>query len=138
MIGVIVLRQKWSRRQVKTRLANMPPCLIGIEACVRAHHLSRKLKPQPWADLSKVLDLAKRKNAVIKVSGACTPSREPYPFPDIWGSLARVFDAWGFERDNGGDRARLCRLAEMGPGKTRPLVWKRLPKRQNLTTVEKT
>ena len=27
---------------------------------------------QPWADLPKVLDLAKRKNAVIKVSGACT------------------------------------------------------------------
>jgi L-fuconolactonase len=54
--------------------------------------------PQPWADLPKVLDLAKRKNAVIKVSGACTLSREPYPFPDIWDPLARVFDAWGFER----------------------------------------
>src|SRR6266853_3529668 len=38
--------------------------------------------PQPWADLPKVLDLAKRKNAVIKVSGACTLSREPYPFAD--------------------------------------------------------
>ena len=46
--------------------------------------------PQPWADLPKVLDLAKRKNAVIKVSGACTLSREPYPFPDIWDPLARV------------------------------------------------
>jgi predicted TIM-barrel fold metal-dependent hydrolase len=40
--------------------------------------------PQPWADLPKVLDLAQRRNAVIKVSGACTLSREPYPFPDIW------------------------------------------------------
>jgi predicted TIM-barrel fold metal-dependent hydrolase len=38
--------------------------------------------PQPWADLPKVLELAKRPNAVIKVSGACTLSR----------------DAWGFER----------------------------------------
>src|SRR5260370_592473 len=54
--------------------------------------------PQPWADLPKVLDLAKRENAVIKVSGACTLSREPYPFADIWNPLARVFDAWGFER----------------------------------------
>jgi transposase len=26
------------------RLANMPPCLIGMEACVGAHHLSRKLQ----------------------------------------------------------------------------------------------
>jgi transposase len=40
----IVLRQKWSRGQVETRFANMPPCLIGMEACVGAHHLSRKLK----------------------------------------------------------------------------------------------
>src|SRR5215468_8156694 len=42
--GAMVLRQKWSRGQVEARLANMPPCLIGMEACVGAHHLSRKLK----------------------------------------------------------------------------------------------
>lgn len=53
---------------------------------------------EPWADLPKVLQLAKRPNAVIKVSGACTLSREPYPFLDIWDPLARVFDAWGIER----------------------------------------
>jgi transposase len=29
-----VLRQKWSRGQVEARLANLPPCLIGMEACV--------------------------------------------------------------------------------------------------------
>src|SRR5437660_6335186 len=42
--GAIVLRQKWSRDQVEARLANLPPCLIGMEACVGAHHLSRKLR----------------------------------------------------------------------------------------------
>ena len=42
--GAIVLRQKWSRGQVDVRLTNMPPCLIGMEACVGAHHLSRKLR----------------------------------------------------------------------------------------------
>jgi transposase len=42
--GAIALRQKLSRRQVEARLANMPPCLIGMEACVGAHHLSRQLK----------------------------------------------------------------------------------------------
>ena len=42
--GALVLRQKWSRGQVEARLANLPPCLIGMEACVGAHHLSRKLK----------------------------------------------------------------------------------------------
>jgi hypothetical protein len=37
--GAIVLRQKWSRGQVEARFANMPPCLIGMEACVGANHL---------------------------------------------------------------------------------------------------
>jgi len=32
---------------------------------------------------------------VIKISGACTLSKEPYPYPDT-GSAASIFDAWGF------------------------------------------
>src|SRR6516162_4050502 len=44
--GAIVLRQRWSRSQVEARLANMPPCLICMEACVGAHHLSRRLQAQ--------------------------------------------------------------------------------------------
>jgi transposase len=42
--GAIVLRRKWSRGQVEALLANLPACLIGMEACVGAHHLSRKLQ----------------------------------------------------------------------------------------------
>jgi len=34
--GAMMLRQKWSRAQVERRLANLPPCLIGMEACVGA------------------------------------------------------------------------------------------------------
>ncbi len=30
--GAIMLRQKWSRGQVETRLANLPLCLIGMVA----------------------------------------------------------------------------------------------------------
>ncbi len=58
-------------------------------------------KPAPadaWKDLPKVLDLARRPNVSLKVSGACTMSREAFPYNDIWDPLARVFDAWGFER----------------------------------------
>jgi transposase len=40
--GAIVLRQKWSRPQLADRLANLPPCLIGMEACVGGHHLARQ------------------------------------------------------------------------------------------------
>ena len=42
--------------------------------------------PQPWADLPKVLELAKRPNAVIKVSGACTLSRQAVSLPRHLGS----------------------------------------------------
>ncbi len=54
--------------------------------------------PDAWADLPKVVELARRRNAVIKITGACTLSHQPYPFPDIWDPLSRLFDAWGFER----------------------------------------
>ena len=51
-----------------------------------------------WADLPKVLELARRPNAAIKVSGACTMSAQPYPYDDIWDNLQRIFDAWGLDR----------------------------------------
>src|SRR5262249_11851044 len=41
--GPIVLWQKGSRGQIEARLAAMP-CLIGMEAWVGAHHLSRELQ----------------------------------------------------------------------------------------------
>ena len=42
--GTIVLRQKLSRGQIEVRFANLPRCLIGLEACVGSHHLSRRLQ----------------------------------------------------------------------------------------------
>ncbi len=42
--GNIVLHRKMSRNQVILRLANLQPCLIGMEACVGAYHLSRQLQ----------------------------------------------------------------------------------------------
>jgi len=54
--------------------------------------------PDAFADLATVLDLARRENAVIKVSGACTLSHAGYPYPDIWDPFARLFDAWGIDR----------------------------------------
>ena len=42
--GKTVLRKQVKRDQVAAFFANLPPCLIGMEACVGAHHLSRRLK----------------------------------------------------------------------------------------------
>lgn len=53
---------------------------------------------EPFADLPKLLALAAHDNVAVKVSGACTLSREPFPYNDIWDPLGRVFDAFGFDR----------------------------------------
>jgi L-fuconolactonase len=52
----------------------------------------------PWAELPKVLTLAKLPNVVIKITGACTLSREAYPFNDIWDPVCRMIDAFGIDR----------------------------------------
>jgi predicted TIM-barrel fold metal-dependent hydrolase len=53
---------------------------------------------EPFAALPSLLALAVHDNIAVKVSGACTLSREPFPYKDIWDPLGRVFDAFGFDR----------------------------------------
>jgi predicted TIM-barrel fold metal-dependent hydrolase len=52
----------------------------------------------PWAELPQVLALAALPNVAIKISGACTLSREPFPYADIWDPVCRVIDAFGIDR----------------------------------------
>ena len=54
--------------------------------------------PEPFAALPNLLALAVHDNIAVKISGACTLSREPFPYRDIWDPLGRVFDAFGFGR----------------------------------------
>ena len=42
--GAIVLLPKVSRSQLERRLANVPRCLIGMEACSGSHHIGRQLQ----------------------------------------------------------------------------------------------
>jgi transposase len=41
--GAIVLREKVSRGRIASRLANVPSCLIGIEAGLATHYVAREL-----------------------------------------------------------------------------------------------
>jgi len=41
--GTIVLREKLGRSRIGTRLANVPRCLIGVEAGVATHYVAREL-----------------------------------------------------------------------------------------------
>lgn len=42
--GKVVLRKQLKRDQVAAFFANLPPCLVGMEACSSAHHWARKLQ----------------------------------------------------------------------------------------------
>src|SRR6202030_146171 len=41
--GAIILREKIARGRIATRLANVPRCLIGIEAGLATHYVAREL-----------------------------------------------------------------------------------------------
>ena len=56
------------------------------------------LPVEPWAELPTVLTLAKQPNVAIKITGACTLSREPFPYDDIWDPVCRVIGAFGIDR----------------------------------------
>ena len=42
--GKVRIRRKLKRRYVLAFFEKLPPCLVGIEACVTSHHWSRELK----------------------------------------------------------------------------------------------
>jgi hypothetical protein len=44
--GAVLIRRKFSQRQLLTYTANMPTSLIGLEACSGAHFLGRELRKQ--------------------------------------------------------------------------------------------
>jgi L-fuconolactonase len=54
--------------------------------------------PDPFERLPLTLGLARFPNVSIKLSGAPSLSREPYPFADLWPALHRVVEAFGPDR----------------------------------------
>jgi hypothetical protein len=42
--GAVVVRKRVSRAKVLEYFGELPPCLVGIEACPSAHHWGRKLQ----------------------------------------------------------------------------------------------
>jgi len=53
---------------------------------------------EPWAELPKLLALAPHRNIVVKISGACTLSHEPFPYRDIRKPVDQIINAFGLDR----------------------------------------
>jgi predicted TIM-barrel fold metal-dependent hydrolase len=53
---------------------------------------------EPWAELPMLLALAPYKNIVVKISGACTLSHEPFPYKDIRKPVDQILNTFGLDR----------------------------------------
>src|SRR5919202_1585061 len=86
----------WPRRleQVAQMVARHPQTQVVIDHLGLPQPFEPPAPPEPFADLPKLLALAQYANVAVKISGACTLSHAPFPFPDIWDPLARIFDAF--------------------------------------------
>ena len=97
--GVPVNVMASGRLPLLTELARRnPDTQVIIDHVGLAQPFVPPAPPEPFADLPNVLAAAELDNMAIKISGACTLSHEPFPYPDIWEPLSRVFDAYGLER----------------------------------------
>ncbi len=89
----------WGRLdQVKQLAARNPDTRLVIDHLGLQQPYEPPPLEQPFGEIEKVLALAQHPNVVIKITGACTLSKQAYPYPDIWDPLARIFDAYGIER----------------------------------------
>jgi predicted TIM-barrel fold metal-dependent hydrolase len=89
----------WGRLgQAREMAARNPDTTIVVDHLGLQQPFEPPPPAQPWADLDSVLKLAAYPNVAIKITGACTLSREAFPYDDIWGPLGRIFDAFGIHR----------------------------------------
>ena len=97
--GVPINLLCWGKAPVVGELARRHPNTQLIMDHVGLRQpFSPPAPPEPWADLEDVASLAQFDNVAIKISGACTLSHEPFPYPDIWAPLGRLFEAFGLDR----------------------------------------
>lgn len=89
----------WGRMdQARELAARNPDTQLVIDHLGLQQPFEPPPSAEPWADLPNVLALAEHPNVAIKISGACTLSHQPFPYPDIWEPLGRIFDAYGLDR----------------------------------------
>lgn len=53
---------------------------------------------EPWVELPMLLALAPYKNIMVKISGACTLSHEPFPYKDIRKPVDQILHTFGLDR----------------------------------------
>jgi L-fuconolactonase len=89
----------WGRlEQAKQMAARNPNTTLVIDHLGLQQPFEPPAPARPFAELPKLLELAAHDNVVVKITGACTLSHQPFPYNDLWDPLARIFDTFGFDR----------------------------------------
>lgn len=89
----------WGKLALMSELAaRHPQTQLVVDHLGLAQPFAPPAPDLPFADLDDVLKLAAHDNVAIKISGAGTLSHEPYPYPDLWPHLSRIFETFGLER----------------------------------------
>ncbi|MEJ0019594.1 MAG: amidohydrolase family protein [Acetobacteraceae bacterium] len=89
----------WGRLDDGTALVKQNPgTVVVIDHLGLLQPYQPPVPAEPWADLAKLLALAACDNVRVKISGACTLSRQGYPYDDIWEPVLRIIDAFGIDR----------------------------------------
>jgi len=97
--GIPVNVMCWGQLALVRDLARRNPnTQVVIDHVGLSQPFAPPVPPAPFAELPTVMSLAACDNVAIKISGACTLSHQPFPYPDIWEPLGQIFKAFGFDR----------------------------------------
>ena len=97
--GIPVNVMCWGQLALVRDLARRNPnTQVVIDHVGLSQPFTPPVPPDPFAELPTVVSLAACDNVAIKISGACTLSHQPFPYPDIWEPLGQIFKAFGFDR----------------------------------------
>ena len=89
----------WGILEAAGRLARAhPDTVLVIDHLGLKQPFEPPAPPEPFADLPRLLALAECGNVMVKISVAATPLKEPFPYPDVWDPLSRMFDGFGIDR----------------------------------------
>jgi len=89
----------WGRlTQVKQLALQNPATQIVIDHLGLQQPYEAPALENPFGDLASVLSLAECANVAIKITGACTLSKQSYPYADIWDAIRKILTAFGLER----------------------------------------
>jgi predicted TIM-barrel fold metal-dependent hydrolase len=78
--------------------ARHPDARLVVDHLGLPQPMEPPLPSEPFSELGPLLALARYPNVSVKVTGAVTLSRRPFPYDDLWAPLARLFDAFGLDR----------------------------------------